>query len=274
MDSHEKRACADEGCRFVMAQRLVIGSTAARHWLSNFREPKDLDIFSPEKIHGAETFWHPLLESWILPRTDRIATLNELYTIKVSHAPWALKNGTWNKHMWDVTALRKAGARIIQPLHDLLYQVCEDTHGRKKLDLNKDKSEFFTPHVRRLYEHDSIHWTVCYGNRPAYLDVLKPGSEVAIDMDLVRSLPHEVVARLFREETYTTALERHLIPVDYKFSYRGAYQLAMRQMITSFTKGWSAQFLVEHYDKLRVPDVDYVALHLSRQALLIRLEES
>lgn len=253
-------------------QRLIIGSTAALVHLDNFRAPKDLDIFTPSPESGAETFWHPLLERWIPPGTDRVATLDELYTIKVAHAYWVLKNGSWNKHMWDVTKLKAAGAQLRQPFHDDLYRICEEIHGPKKVDLDKDTTAFFSPTVRRVYDHDSIHRTVCYYEDPLYLSVLREGSSVAVDMRRVHSLSFDDQVRLYREETYATALERRIIPADYKHSRRAAYAWALQQMITSYTKGWSAQFLVEHFDVMRVPDVDYVDLHLSRRDRLIKLE--
>lgn len=263
-------------------QRLVIGSTAGQHYIPDCRLPKDLDVFSPDKNHDdicqsgqrVEPLWHPLLERWIPPGTDRIATLDELYTIKVSHAYWELKNGSWNKHMWDIVALRRAGAQIIQDFHDDLYKICEGLHGKKKLDLNKDVASFFTPTVPRVFVHDSIHETVCYFDEPLYRRVLREGSEVAIDMAKVWALSFEDQVRLYREETYVTALERKVIPAGYKISRRAAYQWALKQMITSFSKGRSAQFLVEHYDLFRVPDIDYLGLHKMNLDKLVHVEEA
>jgi hypothetical protein len=255
-----------------MMQSLLIGSMALTQYLPHVRTPKDVDAFSPDPIPGAETFWHPILEDWIPPGTDRVATLDELYTIKVSHAYWSLKNNSWLKHMWDICQMKAAGAVVHQPFHDDLYRIWTLTHGRKKVDLNKDKAEFFSPTVRRAYEHDSIHWTVCYYDKPLYLQVLKDGSDVAVDPGKLHGLSVDDLIRLYREETYVTALERIVIPAGYVTSAKAAYSAALKQMITSYTKGWSAQFLVEHYDVLRVPDVDYVQLHLSRKYRLLKLE--
>jgi hypothetical protein len=259
-------------------QRLIVGSTAMARVLSISRAPKDLDIFTPDPHHDpslrVETFWHPLLERWISPGTDRFATLDELFTIKVAHAPWELKNGSWLKHMWDICQFKRAGAVVHQPFHDDLYKICEEIHGPKKVDLNKDKTTFFSPTVRRTFDHDSIHETVCYYDEPLYRAVLRDGSSVAIDMNKVYSLSFEDQIRLYREETYVTALERRVIPENYRTSRRTAYAWALKQMITSFTKGWSAQFIIENFDIFRVPDVDYVSVHLSQKHKLVKLETS
>ncbi|WP_190822006.1 DUF7275 domain-containing protein [Saccharopolyspora pogona] len=251
---------------------LVIGSTAMRAYIPECREPKDLDVFTQLPLDGAETFWHPSFEEWITPGTARYATLDELYTLKVSHSYWELKNGSWDKHINDGMALKAAGARLLLDLHKLLYKVWEEKHGKKKVDLSQEAEDFFSDAVKRIYEHDSIHDSVAYGDRPLYESVLKDGASVDIDMGKIRGLPFEDKVRLYREEIYATALERLVIPSGYKCSPRRAYSWALRRTITSLTKGWSARFLVENYDVFRSPDCDYVARHKEKKHKLFPLE--
>lgn len=254
-----------------MVQRLVIGSTAMRHHLPLSRAPKDLDVFSPPAEVGAELFWHPSFEDWIPPGTDRCASIDELYTLKVSHAYWELRNGSWLKHMADVVTLKNAGAVLIPELHSLLYKVWEGQHGVKKLNLRQEAADFFSDAVTRAFDHDSLHRSVAYGSAPAYEAVLRDGEEVDMDMSKVWALPVVGQVRLFREEIYVTALERLVIPSGYKYSPRRAYAWALRRTITSLTKGRSARFIVENYGVFRVPDMDYVSLHLSRKNELVAL---
>lgn len=256
-----------------MVRRLVIGSTAMGLHLPEARNPKDLDVFSPDWEIDAEVFWDDAFEEWIPPGTDRCASLNELYTIKVSHAFWEL-HGTWNKHMADVVALRRAGAQLLPILYPVLYDVWARRYGSKnRLDLAQSKDAFFSDAVTRLYDHDSIHVSVAYGDRPLFESVLKDGAEVEMDMRKVWALPFEDRVRLFREEVYATALERLIIPSGYEYSPRRAYAYALRKTVTSLTKGRSALFLVENYEIFRAPDVNYVARHRSRADMLIPLEE-
>lgn len=251
--------------------RLVIGSTALREHIPSSRVPKDLDVFSPVSRPGEETFWHSSFGEWLSDGTDRCASLDELYTLKVSHAYWELRNGSWDKHMLDVVELRRAGANLIPELHDLLYMVWEEEHGPKRLDLNQEAEDFFADAVKRLYDHDSIHESVCYYDRPLYVAVLKSGASVAMDMGKVWQLSFEDQVRLFREEVYVTALERLVIPSGYRYSPRRAYAWALRRTITSLTKGRSARFIVENYEQFRVPDVDYVARHRLNSSRLLPL---
>lgn len=254
----------------MTVQQLVIGSTALADHLS-IREPKDLDVFAPNSDGHKDSFWDDRLATWIPPGTNRSATLNELYTIKVSHSYWELRNGSWNKHMYDIVAMKRAGAELDLELHNLLYAIWEDRYGRKVVDLSQESDEFFTDAVGRRYVHDSLHASVAYGDHPLYESVLRDGHSVAMDMGKLRALPFEDQVRLFREEVYVTALERLVIPNGYRYSSSAAYAWALRRTVTSLTKGWSARFLVENFDVFRRPDVDYVGLHLSNIHKLVEV---
>ena len=255
---------------------LVVGSTALKALGLCGRKPKDVDIFGdvdPKRVRW-DVFWHESLESWWPPGTERMATLDELYTIKLSHAYWELPNGSWNKHMYDLVVLRQAGAKVIQPLHDALYRVWEQHHGAKKVDLNMDSTAFFTDAVRRVWDHDSVHVSVAYGEQPMYEGLRREGEDVGMDMAKVKALPEEDIVKLFREEVYATALERRIIPGEYTYPARAAYYWALRRTITSLTKGWSAQFIAERYEVFRISDMDYVERHRERAHLLVPYGEA
>lgn len=255
-----------------MTRRLIIGSTAMFNQGYTDRRPDDLDMFADDPPMGVDAFWDDAFSGWIPEGMNRMATLDELYTIKLSHSYWELKNGTWRKHMHDLVALQDAGAKVDQPLHDLLYGVWERRHGKKRVDLSQESDEFFSDAVRRKYDHDSLHRSVAYSERPLYEEVLKAGASVQMDMKKVWAMPLDLQIKLFREEVYVTALERIIIPSDYTESPRAAYAWALRRTITSLTKGKSAQFISEHFKTFRVPDMDYVQHHLANADKLIPLE--
>ena len=257
-------------------QRLIVGSVAANMHITDWRQPKDTDIYAPENdfnyTYPVDRYWHASFEDWIPPGTNRIATLDELYTMKVSHSYWALPNGSWTKHISDTVKLKNAGATLDMSLHKLLYAVWESLHGKKIISLDQEAKDFFSDAVRRIYDHDSIHYSVAYGDKPLYEDFLD--GTVYMDMQKVWAAPYETQIRLFREEVYATALERWVIPSNYKISPRLAYARALQKTITNLTKGRSARFLVLNYVNLRDPDFDYVKRHLDNKHKLIRLEEN
>ncbi len=250
---------------------VLIGSRAIKYHFHDFREPNDIDYFSDRPIKGAETFWHPDLAGTFGPWgfQKEIATPNELYTIKVSHSFWEQKNGSWRKHMADIMFLKKKGCALEYDLYDHLYSVWEQHYGKKKVNLNADPKDFFNGNVFRLYDHDSIHRSVAYYDRPLFESVLKDGHSVAVDTHKFNMLDFQDKLRLVREEAYATALERQLIPNDYLGSPTGAYAWAIRKIITSFWKGDWALWVVEHFDELLRPDVDYVGRHLANKNILI-----
>jgi hypothetical protein len=250
---------------------ILIGSAAIGKYIPGFREAKDMDVFcSGGRLPAIrwDSFWHPDLEAWFGNQL-RCATLDELYTIKLSHSAWDV--GSWEKHMQDIVDLRIHGAEVIEELYDLLYGVWEKVHGRKRTDLNKDKTEFFDDAVKRKYDHDSVHYTVAYEDRPNYEKWLVPGETVKMDFKRFWQAPESEHIMHFREEIYATALERIIIPSDYTASPRRAYAWALKRTVTSLTKGRSSRFIAERYGVFRKPDVDYVGRHKSRAHLLVPL---
>lgn len=248
---------------------LVVGSHALNRLIPGIRDPKDIDTFSDNPDPEWDNYWDDSFD-WFTG--FRFATLDELYTIKCSHAYWDLPNNSWDKHMYDVVELKRAGATLDTDLHDRLYSVWKNDHGHKRVNLNQSKDAFFTDAVTRIYDHDSIHYSVAYGDRPLYESVIPQGEEIAMDMAAIKALDHDTCVRLYREEVYATALERWVIPSGYRISPRKAYAWALKKTIVSLTKGWSARFIVDNYEEFMVPDMKYVDHHKSKAHHLIRLE--
>ncbi len=248
---------------------LVIGSTAMHRLFPEFREPKDLDVFARlndpmlEWNTVADRFWHDSLAGSQLD-VGGFANLNQLYTIKVSHSYWDLRNGSWSKHIADIIFMQNHGAKLDMDLHKLLYSIWVEVHGAKKMNLAQAAGNFFDDAVNRIYVHDSIHESVAYGDRPLYELLLKDGETVDMDPKKMWALDHETLVKLFREEIAATALERWMIPTNYKFSAGRAYTMALRKTVTSLTKGRSARFLVENIQDFIKPH-DYMALHNSKR---------
>lgn len=253
--------------------KILIGSQALRWWFPDSREPHDVDYFSTEKIPGAETFWHPSLNDYVWQYEEAgVATPEELYTIKASHAFWFHGDRKWWKHMHDVKFIQNKGhGIIIEPLYDILYGIWEERHGKKKAFLNVPADEFFNPNVDRIYDHDSIHRSIAYYDSPLFERILKDGHEVMVDESKFLDMPLDDRFKLVREEVYATALERILIPNNYVPSPRAAYNWAIRKTITDFSKGWFPRFIVLNWSELYKPDVDYMRVHLENKDRLIRL---
>jgi len=256
---------------------LIIGSTAAHQRFDNWREPKDLDVFTDSPLPGMKSvddFWHPSFSEIWGPGRRGLASKDELYTIKLSHIYWDLRNGSWEKHAYDLVQMKAQGAQLDLDLHKRLYTVWEERYGKKQVDLDMDKADFFDDAVPRRYDHDSVHYSVAYGDHPMYEDFLKDGEEIMMDMKKIWAAPFDQQVRLFREEIYATALERKVIPSNYTASPHAAYAWALKRTITSLTKGKSARFIAENLDIFRKPDVDYVQRHKDQAHKLIPFERT
>lgn len=255
---------------------MIVGSHALKALGVCNREPKDVDLWVDQQHireqPGIDGMWHPALSEFV-PESNfqQYPTLDQMYTIKLSHSHWELKNGSWHKHVYDMRALKRAGAKLDLDLYKILYKVWEEMHGKKVMNLDQDKSEFFDDAVRRVYDHDSIHASVAYGSRPIYEDILKDGATVDIDSRKLWALPHERIVQLFTEEICVTALERIVIPRDYKTSSGAAYLWALRRTITSLTKGKSSRFILENFEEFASPDPDYVQRHRDNSWKLVKL---
>ncbi len=240
----------------------------------DFRFAKDEDYFVTLKEElmsddGSDIFYHHKLNeySWNSP----VATVNELYTIKVSHIFWQLNNGSWNKHKNDIIFFQKNGAALIPDLFSLLYSIWEYRYGKKKANLDQEPDDFFSEQVKRIYNHDSIHASIAYYDEPLFNKILKDGSAIAVEKEKFDNLSFQVKLQLVWEEIYATALERKIIPSSYKENFRVAYDYALRQLLTSYSKGWFPLFVAENLQYLYKPDIDYVKKHKENKHKLIQL---
>lgn len=260
----------------------LIGSTAAKHWFTDFREPNDLDYHTPNLIDKqlasmGDIFVDERLGAW---DWGRVATPEELYTMKVSHSFWEIGNNgrererNWNKHMSDVVFFQRKGVEFNRELYDILRPIWKELHGRKITSLAQNAGDFFGKDaVVRKYDHDSVHRSIAYNDHPLYEDILVPGEEVMVDSSkFFNGMPYETQLQLVREEVYATALERILIPSNYKGSPTAAYAWALRRTITSLFKNDWALFVVLNFDELSRPDCDYRQRHLDNKHLLLPLE--
>lgn len=247
---------------------MLIGSKAMKVWFPDFREPKDEDHFSPDPEKSGDNFWHESFpEVW---SADYVASPSQLYTIKVSHSPWDL-HGTWEKHMHDILFLQNQGVELNRDMWEILHPVWKEKHGTKRVNLNKTKEDFFGDAVVRKYDHDSLHDSVAYGDEAMYIQILKDGSDVLVDNDKFWAMSQEDKLKTIREEVYATALERWIIPSDYRCSPRAAYARALKKSIVSLFKNEWALFIIQNYHELYKPDFDYVGQHQSKKHKLILL---
>jgi hypothetical protein len=257
----------------------LIGSRAVSYWYKDARLPRgDWDYHSDKPLtpgamsvppkYYEDIFIDERLGAW---KWGAIATPNELYTMKISHSFWDI-NGSWDKHAHDIIFLQRKGAVFNRELYDILLPIWKERYKRNPTNLHQSAATFFSDAVNREYDHDSLHESIAYGKRPLYESILQDGSEVAVDnakfFNGSSLADHQRRIRTVREEIYATALERILIPNDYKGSPAAAYAWALKRTATSLFKGEWALYLLLNLDELMKPDCDYLARHLSNRHML------
>lgn len=262
----------------------LIGSHAMRYWFKDARQPgMDADLHGVAGPAPHERVWADIcglrIDAFVDERLGAwdwglTATPDELYTLKISHAFWEI-NGwrEWDKHAGDIVFLERKGAQFLRPLYDIVLPIWQERYRRNPTNLSQSAGKFFADAVDRKYDHDSVHESVAYGERPLYESILADGSEVAVDNSKFWAMDFDTQIKLVREEVYATALERILIPDGYKQSPRRAYHWALRRTITSLFKGEWALFVLLNLDLLMVPDCNYMQRHLDNIDKCIILEK-
>lgn len=220
---------------------IIIGSHAIKHWFPDFkRKPVDLDLASLDEKRCTKEFDISHLPE-IFPYCDGdFASPQVLLTLKLSHSFW---NINWIKHSSDILFLQSKGIMPHDDLLQSLYSKWELIHGKKKVpSFAVTKSEFFTQHVSRKIDHDTLHEHLKFGDTPVYKKVLKDGHEVLLDQFKFIDLSREEKINMCREEICVLAVERY--PGK---SHIGAYRMATRDLVTRLSKGWFPRFLMLNY---------------------------
>jgi hypothetical protein len=231
---------------------LIIGSTAIKHWYPDFkREPKDLDLIDTEtymSTKGVERLWiHQFQELLDINIDDRYLDPNSLLTLKLSHLGWDI---LWEKHVADVEFLFSKGCMVDRGLYERLVEGWIRKHGKKWASLKgKDSTTFFEDAVARKYNHDSIHEIVAIYDKPLYEQLIHEG--VQCSEKGFEKLSYEDKIYLVKEEVWVTALERYLIPNDFKYSATLAYQQALKKLATTMSSGLFKFFILSNIHILR-----------------------
>lgn len=247
---------------------VLIGSQALAKYIDLSANDEDYFSDTRSKSFNVDVFYDDRLEAWEPWRDAKVATLDELYTIKLSHQFWDL-HGTWWKHLGMLGLMQQHGAQPIPELFGILYPIWEDLHGAKPAHLQEDG--FFGPQVNRVYEHDDLHTIMAYGDKPLYEKILKDNHRVVVQKSKFDTLTDEEKLNLVREEVEVIALERWLIPEDMHGSYSRAYRDAYKHLVTSLTKGWFALFALENHQTLSKPNRNYKEVFQQRMNRLQRI---
>lgn len=192
----------------------------------------------------------------LLGLTCRVAPLEVLLAIKRSHRFF---QDHWHKNMRDYHFLKSITTLSdeLLELSDLRQSEKTSRSGRFSLDVTNE--DFFLGSqgaVRRIYEHDDLHYATCYYNEPLWARCKHDRGKAKIDYDLFQLLTFEDQVRMVQEEAFVIALERKIIPHGEEQSK--AFRYAVMRIGTDLCRGWFRSFAVENYAHVMKYRVDFV----------------
>lgn len=258
---------------------MLIGSRALAYWSSEFkpRIDSDWDIISPVKIDikGVEVHYPDEYQSqYILDNFQsgeyieheglriEVCSLEGLACIKRSHLSlnlmWEKHMATYNKHLKP--HLNRKHWKWIKARERIQLEKARQGSS----SLRKSVVDFFDDAVTKKYSHDWIHELVAFHDKPLYT-CLQPNPEVAwCDKNLWDELPYEDKVRCVAEETSVIAVERWLVPSEWKHYKKLAYYKALNKVCTTLTSGWFRDFAIDNFEAI---------VNLYRPMLFNQLEE-
>lgn len=178
-----------------------------------------------------------------------VASVDEVYTLKLSHAGWWSDRESWYKNLRDITVLQKAGAVKIPQLYDAAYR-CWDEISPKNVDLDKKAQDFFTESVTRFFDHDWLHETIAVDERPCFEKFLKTGEDVLPSRDKFHQLDYLTQLTAVWEEAAVLSLERDILPRSKPPStkdVRASFSYQLEKLATTYSKGWFSEFIIVHF---------------------------
>ena len=231
-----------------MANRIMIGAAAVAKHFKDFRSTSGVDMISwDKKVEGCSSHYSPAFE-YLLKQDKVIASPDELYTIKVSHATWDV---SWTKTMWDIGFLQTKGCKVIEPFYKELYRDWELKHGPKRIQVDIPDELFFNSKVKSKFTSEYIRQKLMFYDVPLY-DQLKYNQESKwIEQYLFERLSPQDKIRMVREEAYVLALERYLIPTEFSLNTLVAYRKALKALVIYYSRGWFPRFIIDNWVNIR-----------------------
>lgn len=172
----------------------------------------------------------------------------------------------FEKHIRDYHFLKE---HIDPALIDEVYftllkkrtKATKDKYGDKHPSLKQNKKEFFDDYVKKVYEHDDIHYATCHYDAPLYERLKLNADTVFCEKDLWNEFSHDDKIKTVREEMYVIALERYLIP-DPRMPSKLATDKSLARICTNLTSGWFRDFAIDNWPEIRNYDYDFVGKFL------------
>lgn len=180
-----------------------------------------------------------------------VASPGGLALIKRSHL-W--RNLSFDKHITmyhrylanSVISLSKQDEQFLKTRTELTHRTFPQGHP----SLKKSKEEFFDDYVTKKYDHDDLHKIVAFNASPLYTRILKDNEPVFCDKEKWELLQHQEKLQCIAEETSVIAIERFLVPNDWKYPAKLAWMKSLQKVCTTLCSGWFRDYAIDYYPEV------------------------
>ena len=217
---------------------ILFGSHIIKQTYDDFRTPNDRDWYTTDQTVTLPVS-NPKDEYYLMEcMPDREPTMDEMLTLKVSHAIYDIK---WQKTMSDIRFLQIKGHKTIPELLSNLREHWEKVHGKQhRTDFEVEPGKFFEDRVKRKTDHDELHRLI--NPIPTYLGMIENG--VTPNEDLFRNMPDVDRTEVLFEEAFVLAIERFSNLPDMT-----AYNRAQNLLVTALHPTWLADEVIKNWNR-------------------------
>lgn len=245
-------------------KNILIGSRAIKFSCNkiNIKDTTDYDVISEKPLSEKFEFHDVnILNNYDLSRYTISSPIevegHKLYPLNLKGLAIVKRSHLWrdlsfDKHMIMYNRYLKSHlGNLSDEDKYILSERTKETHKMfdkwKSPSLMKSVNDFFDDFVTKKYDHDYIHSLVAHYDHPLYTQLQKDNSTVWCHKDLWDQLSYQDKLKCVAEETYVIALERFIIPSEWKYYKRLAYFNALKKVCTTLTSGWFRDFAIDNY---------------------------
>lgn len=246
-------------------KNLLIGSRALDLAAPSFScsPDADWDVISHSPIEGCE--WH---DPWLLNNEDLEVYASAIIQLPNDYMGYAV-NGVGLSLIKRSHLHRDVGfEKHITMYHKYLkrfetlwtdsdreflkerIRATEIRFPQRGPNLNQMKDDFFDDAVTKKYDHDYLHELVAFNDVPMYTKMLRGDGTVWCNKDVWDTFSHLEKLQTVAEEVMVIAIERFMIPKEWDFNSRIAYNRALKKVCTTLCKGWFRDFAIDNYPLL------------------------
>ena len=217
---------------------ILFGSHIIKQTYDDFRTPNDRDWYTTDPTVTLPVS-NPKDEYYLMEcMPDREPTMDEMLTLKVSHAIYDIK---WQKTMSDIRFLQIKGHKTIPELLSNLREHWKKVHGKQhRTDFEVEPGKFFEDRVKRKTDHDELHRLI--NPSPTYLGMIENG--VTPNEELFRNMPDVDRTEVLFEEAFVLAIERFSNLPDMT-----AYNRAQNLLVTTLHPTWLADEVIKNWNR-------------------------